>query len=87
MFNESAFSGKHLICDFKQIENKELLKEQVKKYKEEHKEVIAEQMKKYRAENKEKINEQFKIICFIIYMHFYYTFAHLKRPIKIKYND
>ena len=25
MFNDSAFSGKHLICDFKQIENKELL--------------------------------------------------------------
>ena len=25
MFNESTFSGKHLICDFKQIENKELL--------------------------------------------------------------
>ena len=25
MFNESTFSGKHLICDFKNIENKELL--------------------------------------------------------------
>ena len=25
MFNDSAFSGKHLICNFKQIENKELL--------------------------------------------------------------
>ena len=25
MFNDSTYSGKHLICDFKQIENKELL--------------------------------------------------------------
>ena len=25
MFNESIFSGKHLICDFKNIENKDLL--------------------------------------------------------------
>jgi S-adenosylmethionine decarboxylase len=25
MFNDSTFSGKHLICDFKQIENIELL--------------------------------------------------------------
>lgn len=25
MFNDSTYSGKHLICDFKNIENKELL--------------------------------------------------------------
>lgn len=25
MFNDSSYSGKHLICDFKNIENKELL--------------------------------------------------------------
>ena len=36
MFNESTFSGKHLICDFKNIENKELLNdiEQLKEMRE-----------------------------------------------------
>ena len=57
---EEKAATKKAITEKYRLENKELLKEQVKKYKEEHKEVIAEQMKKYRTENKEKITEKTK---------------------------
>ena len=41
-------------------DNKEQLKEQVKKYRDDHKDKIREQKKEYYQDNKEKINEYYK---------------------------